>query len=88
MRVAHAAHVCGQGVHLVDARRGPQAVLPIPQIKQLKFIGIAGIKLRGLEVDSPDPVALRPEKRNEVMADEPACAGHQNLNFVAQCVFS
>jgi len=49
------------------------------QIKQLKFVGVAGTKLRRLQVDSPDPVALGAEKRNEVMTDEPTRAGDQNL---------
>jgi len=85
---AHSSRVRGQCIHLVDARRCSQAVLPIPQIKQLEFIGVAGRKLRTLEVDSPDPIALCPKKRNEMVSDKPACAGYQNLNRMAQCSFS
>jgi hypothetical protein len=40
-----------------------------------------------LQVNSPDPMALRPKKRNEMTTDEPARAGYQTPNLGAQFVF-
>jgi len=40
-----------------------------------------------LQVNSSDPMALRPKKRNEMTTDEPARAGYQTPNPGAQFVF-
>jgi hypothetical protein len=37
-----------------------------------------------LQVDSPDPIAVRPKKRNEMMTDESACTGNQDPNHITQ----
>ena len=62
-----------------------QAVLPRPQIKQVEFVGIAGTKLWRLEVNSPDPVALCPKKRNEMVTDEATRAGYQDPSRLTHC---
>jgi hypothetical protein len=40
-----------------------------------------------LQINSPDPMALRPKKRNEMTTDEPARAGYQTPNLGAQFVY-
>ena len=40
-----------------------------------------------LQINSPDPMALRPKKRDEMTTDEPARAGYQTPNLGAQFVF-
>jgi hypothetical protein len=40
-----------------------------------------------LQINFPDPMALRPKKRNEMTTDEPARAGYQTPNLGAQFVF-
>src|SRR5436305_10400283 len=65
-------------MHLVNSCRCPEAVLPLPQIKNLKFAGVAGTKLWMLQVHSPYPPALGPKRRNKMMTDKPTCAGYQH----------
>jgi hypothetical protein len=40
-----------------------------------------------LQINSSDPMALRPKKRNEMTTDEPTRAGYQTPNLGAQFVF-
>jgi hypothetical protein len=56
----------------------------LPQIKQFKLVGVAVTKLRRLQVDTPDPVALPVKKRNEMLTDEPSCPGYQDPHRISQ----
>jgi hypothetical protein len=75
---AHAAHVRGQRVHLVDVPGGQQALVPPAQVPQLELVGVHVGVLGTLEVDTPDPVAALLQIGDEVVADEPPGSGHQH----------
>ena len=54
---AHAAHVGGQGVNLVDVLGCLEAVLPPAQVNELEFIGGGGRILRMFQIRAAHPVA-------------------------------
>jgi hypothetical protein len=81
----HAAHVRGQGVDLVDADGGLQALVPAPQIAGLELVGIDLGVLGQLVVDGPDPVAPLLQVGDQVMADETTSTGdeHAHASMIA-----
>ena len=76
--VAHAPHVRGERVHLIDSARRLQALVEASQVTDLEFVGIDLGVLGQLQIDSAHDVALRLQEGDEVVADEPACTGHQH----------
>ena len=74
---AHPAHVGGQRVDVVDAAGGLEGLLAQPEIEELELVGVDRGVLGLLEVDAAHPVAALLEVGHEVVADEPAGAGHE-----------
>src|SRR5205085_6769596 len=74
----HASHVGSEGVHLVDATGGDEAVVPTPKVEDLELVGRRLAELGPLRVDAPDPVALALQVGEEVTADEPAGTRHHD----------
>ena len=58
---AHAAHIGCQGVHLVHAAGGLQAVVPAAQVEDFEFVGVGGFVFVLLDVYATNPVPLQPQ---------------------------
>ena len=75
---AYAAHVRRQRVDLVHTPCRLDALVEGPQVAHLELVSFDRAVLGLLQVDPTHEVALRPQEGHEVMADEAACASHQN----------
>jgi hypothetical protein len=79
--VANAAHVGGQVIYVIDVRGCFQAVLPAAQVEKGKFVGRAGLKFGGLEIDAPDPKTFIFQPPDEVVPNKATRAGYQDPGF-------
>ncbi|MDP2956398.1 MAG: hypothetical protein Q8N53_08245, partial [Longimicrobiales bacterium] len=65
-----AAHVGGEGVHLIDALHRLEARIPVAQVQELELMGPGPLELGELEVHAPDPVAPLHQVAHQVVPDE------------------
>ena len=65
---------------MVDAASGVQAGLRRSQIQELELVGRRRLVLRVLDVYAAHRVALALEEVHEVVADEAARAGYEDLH--------
>ena len=79
--VAHPAHVGGERVDLINARRRLHAGLDRAQVADDELVRLRARELGRLQVDAAHPVPVRLQVRHEVVADEPPCPGHENTRF-------
>jgi hypothetical protein len=79
--VANPAHISREVIDLVDALGRLLAVLPKPQVQQLKLVGRTGLEFRCLNIDAPDPKSVRFQAMNQVVADKSPGARDQNARF-------
>jgi hypothetical protein len=75
----HPAHIGGEAEGLLHPACGLQAVIPPAQIQNFKFIRRGRFIFRIFQVDAADPVSFLLQPFHQMVADEPARAGDQNL---------
>src|SRR6185503_9183367 len=75
--VAHAAHVGGERVDVIDAGSRGARVRRLAQIEDEELVGGRALVLGALDVDAADPVPLAFQIADEMMADESAGAGDE-----------
>jgi hypothetical protein len=78
----HTAHVSGQGVHMVDAARGQQALVEAAEVSQLELVGVDHGVLGNADVHPPHPVTSLLQRGDEVVADEAAGSRDQDARTV------
>jgi hypothetical protein len=78
---AHAAHVGGQRIDVVDAAGGQQALVEAAEVAQLELVGVRVGVLGTGDVHPPHPVAPLLQRRDEVVADEAAGPCDQNTRI-------
>src|SRR6266480_1617127 len=73
-----AAHVGREGVHLVDAASGDQAVVPPPEVQDLELLSRRRLVLRRLDVDATHAIPALDQKFRQMVPDESPRTRHQN----------
>src|SRR4051794_29982746 len=79
---AHAAHVGGEGVHMVDVLNRGLAVLPPAQIADDELVGLRLLVLRPLDVDPAYPETAVLERIGQMVTDEATCPSHQYADLL------
>ena len=79
---AHAAHVGGERIHLVDVARRLQTVVPPPQIEDFELVCVDIGEFRILEIDSAYPVSALFQIRDKMMTDEATSPCNENTFHV------
>ena len=79
---AHAAHVGGQRIDVVDAARGQQALVEAAEVSQLEFVRVPNGVLGKAGVHPSHPVAPLLQRRDEMVPDEAAGPRDQNTRMI------